>query len=50
MAAIYAPVEINDALLKMQLYITMLNAKLAPEKLEKIVILATETFLKFMEN
>lgn len=46
----YAPIEISDALLKMQLYITMLNSKLSPEKHEKVVILATETFMKFMEN
>lgn len=50
MTAIYAPVEINDASLKMQLYINMLSSKLTPEKLEKVVILATETYLKFMEN
>ena len=50
MSAVYAPVEVGDALLKMQLYLSMLASKLPAEKLEKVVILATETFLKFMES
>lgn len=50
MSAVYAPIEVGDALLKMQLYLGMLGSKLPAEKLEKVVILASETFLKFMES
>lgn len=50
MSAIYAPVEVGDALLKMQLYLGLLASKQPAEKLEKVVVLASETFLKFMES
>jgi hypothetical protein len=46
----YAAVEIQDALLKMSLYFNLLSSKSTPERSEKIVMLAFETFLKFHEN
>lgn len=45
----YAMVEIQDALTKISLYLNSLLANSNnPERCEKAVNLATETFLKFM--
>lgn len=50
MATVYASIEIQDALLKLGIYLNLLSSKTTHERSEKIVLLATETFLKFMEN
>jgi hypothetical protein len=50
MATVYASIEIQDALLKLGIYLNFLSSKATHERSEKIVLLATETFLKFMEN
>jgi hypothetical protein len=51
MTTTYATVEIQDALTKIGLYLNSLHSNSSnPERCEKAVNLAVETFLKFMEN
>jgi hypothetical protein len=50
MTTIYASIEIKDALLKLGLYLNVLQQNTTPERHEKTVHLATETFMKYMEN
>jgi len=47
---IYATIEIQDALLKLGLYLNVLQQSNSHERCEKTVQLATETFMKYMEN
>ena len=49
-SAVYAEVEIQDALLKISLYLNAMVGKGSPDRHEKAVALATETFFKFMDN
>jgi hypothetical protein len=46
----YAPIEIQDALLKFGLYLNVLMQNNSQERCEKTVHLASETFIKYMEN
>ena len=46
----YAPIEIQDALLKFGLYLNVLMQSNSQERCEKTVHLASETFIKYMEN
>ena len=50
MATIYASIEIKDSLLKLGLYLNVLQQNTSAERHEKTVHLAIETFTKYMEN
>ena len=50
MSQTYAEVELQDALLKITLYLGAMGPKSTPRRAEKAVALATETFLKFMDS
>ena len=49
-STLFAEVEIQDALLKISLYLGAMVGKGTQGRHEKAVALATETFLKFMDN